>query len=89
MSQHSPGGKQALDYLIADLNDIIEMAYNPGAVEALALKCIRRVNNDIDPKMRRAEPTLEQRIRELEERLERVENRVVIVKEPIETPRGA
>jgi flagellar biosynthesis component FlhA len=76
------GARQQLDYLEADLNEILdeiqEMAWNPAAIEALVEKCKRRLRDEIEPRLQRAEPTLAQKIAELEIRLERVEQQKVI-----------
>jgi hypothetical protein len=79
MSQLRPGARQALDHAQADLVEIIEMAYNPAAVEALARRCIRRLHEDIEPKMQRAEPVTEQRLKDIEDRLTKVETLRIVV----------
>lgn len=93
MSQLRHGARQALDNLESDLLYIKEMAYNPHAIEALADKCLRRLREEIEPRLQRAEPTLEQRLNEsiaqqleameeLRERLARVEaQKIIVIKE--------
>lgn len=96
MAQLGYGMRQLLDQFDADLDELIEDRYNPSAVEAWAQKLKLRLNRDIAPRLMRAEPTIEAKLKELEdryhadiqaltERLDRVENRVVIVKELVGT----
>jgi hypothetical protein len=74
MPQLARGARQALDYLYADLDDILEyVADNPDAVRILVHKCKRRLTEDIEPRLQRAAPSLEKKVADLEERLDRLE----------------
>lgn len=104
------GARQALDlldtditYLKTDLAELKEMLkkfrgelrFNPAGVEALAERCIKRIDekmepridndikprikDDIEPRMQRTESTIAQQITDLQERLERVEKQRIIV----------
>lgn len=91
MAQLGYGMRQLLDQFDADLDELIEDRYNPAAVEAWAQKLKLRLTRDIAPRLMRAEPTIEAKLKDLEdrhrtdmqaliERIDRVENRVIIVK---------
>jgi hypothetical protein len=80
------GARQSLNYLQADLDDIIELAHNPTAVRKLARRCKERLAEEIEPKLQRAVPTLEARLSDLEERLRRVEEQRVVVLHRKEAP---
>lgn len=78
MPQLRPGARQALDYLVADLNDIVDLARdNPATVQDLALKCIRRLKEEIEPQLQRAAPAIERRLAALEERMKQIEQRQI------------
>lgn len=79
MAQLKRGARQSLEYFYADLDDIIENAHNPGAVRALAMKCKARMREEIEPRLQRAAPTVEEQIRELRDRVERLEREKIIV----------
>jgi nitrate/nitrite-specific signal transduction histidine kinase len=92
MAQLGYGMRQLLDQIEAQLDDLIEDRFNPAAVEAHAHKLKRRLHEDIAPRLMRAEPTIEVKLKELEERyhadmqalikrIDHVENRVIIVKQ--------
>jgi hypothetical protein len=82
MAQLGYGMRQLLDQFIADIDDLIEDRYNPAAVEAHGEKLKMRLNRDIAPRLMRAEPAVEQRLKELEERMARVEQREIIFVKP-------
>lgn len=74
MPQLGRGARQVLDYLYADLDDIFDLAKsNPETVRDLVLKCKRRLKEDIEPRLQRAAPQIEQRLAALEERIELLE----------------
>ena len=76
MPQLSRGAREVLDYLYADLDDIFDVAKNnPDIVRDLALKCKRRLKEDIEPRLQRAAPQIEQRLASVEERLSQLEQR--------------
>lgn len=82
MSQLKHGARKTLNYLCADLRDIIEYAHNPAAVQKLAQRCLERIEEEIEPHLQRAAPALDQRVTDLEERIRRLEEqRIVVVKE--------
>ena len=69
MATKLPGARRALDYMQADLQDIIEHSHEPGLVERLARACLRRLSEDFDPLLNRAAPATEQRFEELAQRI--------------------
>lgn len=73
MATKLPGARRALDYMEADLRDIIEHSHEPGLVERLARACLRRLSEDFDPLLNRAAPAVEQRFEELARRIEQLE----------------
>ena len=79
-AQRKRGGKLILDYLYADLAMIDhEAPDNPAAVRRLTQAIRDRIREDIEPLLMRAEkadPGLEQRLREVEEWIARQESNV-------------
>lgn len=81
MSQLRYGARRTLDYLYADLREIVNLAHNPEAVQKLARRCIERIEDEIEPKLQREAPATEKRIDDLEQRITRLEQEKVIVLE--------
>jgi polyhydroxyalkanoate synthesis regulator phasin len=79
MPQLKHGARRSLNYLYADMRDILAHAHNPGAVQRLAERCIERLEEEIEPRLQREAPALEQRLNELEERVGRLEAQKVVV----------
>lgn len=70
MAQLRRGARQTLDAIYADLNEIIDCATDdPHLVETLARRVIRRIAEDVEPKLQREAPALEQRVAMIEELL--------------------
>lgn len=69
MAQLRRGARQALDYLYADLDEADELALdNPAAVRKLIRLAKRRLQEDIEPMLQRAEqPNIEQRVKAIED----------------------
>lgn len=65
MAQLRHGAREALDHLESELLYIKDMAYNPEAVEALVDKCLAIMREKIEPRLQRAEPTIQQQINEM------------------------
>jgi hypothetical protein len=75
MAQLRWGARQTLDAINADLNDIIDLATDdPHTVRRLAERIIRRIREEIEPKLQREAPALEQRIAALEEQMKELLN---------------
>lgn len=74
MATKLPGARRALDYMEADLRDILEHSHEPRLVEKLAQACLRRLTDDFDPLLNRAAPAVDQQIAELARRLEALES---------------
>lgn len=73
MATKLPGARRALDYMEADLREIIEHSHEPGLVEKLARACLRRLSEDFDPLLNRAAPSTEARLEDILQRLEVLE----------------
>jgi plasmid stabilization system protein ParE len=73
MATKLPGARRALDYMEADLKDIIEHCHEPGLVEKLARACLRRLSEDFDPLLNRAAPSIERQLEDITDRLEKLE----------------
>jgi hypothetical protein len=75
MATKLPGARRALDYMEADLRDMIDHAHEPGLVEKLARACLRRLSEDFDPLLNRAAPSVEKQIEDILQRLDLIEAR--------------
>lgn len=73
MATKLPGARRALDYMEADLREMIEHSHEPRLVERLAQACLRRLSDDFDPLLNRAAPAIERQIEDLVQRLEILE----------------
>lgn len=70
MAQLRWGARRTLDAIYADLDDIIDMATDdPHTVEQLARRILRRIREDLEPKLQRETPALEQRVSALEDQI--------------------
>lgn len=70
MAQLRWGARRTLDAIYADLDDIIDMATDdPHTVMQLARRIVRRMQEDLEPKLQREAPALEQRVTALEEQI--------------------
>lgn len=70
MAQLRWGARRTLDAIYDDLRDIIELATDdPRTVQLLANRIIRRIGDEIEPKLQRETPALEQRVSALEEQI--------------------
>jgi len=68
MAQLRWGARRTLDAIYDDLRDIMELATDdPRTVQQLANRIIRRISDEIEPKLQRETPALEQRVTALEE----------------------
>lgn len=77
MAQLGRGARQILEYLYADLDDIFDLAKNdPDTVRDLVLKCKHRIKEEIEPRLQRAAPPIEQRLTTIEERLSQLEQQL-------------
>lgn len=73
MATKLPGARRALDYMEADLREMLAHSHEPRLVERLAAACLRRLSEDFDPLLNRAAPSVEQQLREVFQRLEVLE----------------
>jgi len=70
MAQLRWGARRTLDAIYDDLRDIMELATDdPRTVQQLANRIIRRISDEIEPKLQRETPALEQRVTALEEQI--------------------
>lgn len=70
MAQLRWGARRTLDAIYADLHDILDLATDdPHTVRKLANRIMRRISDEIEPKLQREAPALEQRIATLEEQV--------------------
>ncbi len=70
MAQLRWGARRTLDAIYDDLRDIIDLATDdPRTVQQLANRIIRRISDEIEPKLQRETPALEQRVTALEEQI--------------------
>lgn len=76
MAQLRWGARRSLDAIYADLNDIIDLATDdPSTVRKLAQRIIYRIRDELEPKLQRESPALEQRVAALEEALQKLVER--------------
>lgn len=70
MAQLRWGARRTLDAIYADLRDIIDIATDdPHTVIELAKRIKYRIEDEIEPKLQRETPALEQRVERLEQQL--------------------
>lgn len=67
------GARTTLDYLESDLTELIENSHDPVAVEMLARRIRERIKEEIEPRLQRAAPALEERVAALEAWRESIE----------------
>lgn len=73
MAQLRRGARQALDYLMADLDSIEDYAIdNPAAVRKLARRCKERLRDELEPMLQRPtnETAIESRLKALEAKVQ-------------------
>lgn len=63
------GARETLDHLYSDLEYILQNSHDPIAVEKLARRIRERIQEEIEPRLQRAAPTVEQRIETLEQQV--------------------
>lgn len=73
MAQLKWGARRTLDHIYADLDEIIDIATDdPHTVVKLAGQIQRRLREEIEPKLQREAPALEQRVAAIEEQLSKL-----------------
>lgn len=73
------GARETLDILYSDIETILRLSHDPLAVEQLARRIRDRIRDDVEPRLQRAAPTIEQRVEALEKRVGELTERKVIV----------
>jgi CRP-like cAMP-binding protein len=72
------GARETLDIIYSDLETILNLSHDPLAVEQLARRIRDRVRDDVEPRLQRAAPTVEQRLETLERQMAELQERKIV-----------
>jgi hypothetical protein len=72
------GARETLDIIYSDLETILSLSHDPLAVEQLARRIRDRVRDDVEPRLQRAAPTVEQRLETLERQMAELQERKIV-----------
>ncbi len=73
------GARETLDIVYSDIETILRLSHDPLAVEQLARRIRDRIRDEVEPRLQRAAPTIEQRLEKLEKEVSELNDRKLIV----------
>jgi hypothetical protein len=76
--QFKPYAKEELEHLYSDIEWLIENSHDPIAVVKLARKIEKRIRDKIEPRLRRNDPTVDERLDDLERQMAELQERKIV-----------